>query len=85
VIFAWTRYIGVIPQMGVLLKVLSRAGPSVMIFTIVAMVPCVGLSLSYHVVFGAVVKNYSSPYMALNSVMRMAGAHRFHLIDSDAI
>ena len=57
---------------GVLLTVLGQAGPSVMIFTIVAMVPCVGLSLSYHVVFGAVVKNYSSPYMALNSVMRMA-------------
>jgi hypothetical protein len=66
------KYIGVIPQMGVLLTVLGQAGPSVMIFTIVAMVPCIGLSLSYHVVFGAVVKNYSSPYLALNSVMRMA-------------
>lgn len=34
------KYIGVIPQMGVLLTVLSKAGPSVMIFTMVAMVPC---------------------------------------------
>jgi amino acid permease len=71
--------------MGVLLKVLGRAGPSVMIFTIVAMVPCIGLSLSYHVTFGAVVKNYSSPYLALNSVMRMAGVCLFHAFDTDAI
>jgi hypothetical protein len=66
------KYIGVIPQMGVLLTVLGKAGPSVLIFSIVAMVPCVGISLSYHVAFGAVLKNYSEMGLSLNSVMRMA-------------
>lgn len=68
-------------SVGVLLKVLGQAGPSVMIFTIVAMVPCVGLSLSYHVTFGATLKSYSSPWMALNSVMRMAVGGAYYCSD----
>jgi hypothetical protein len=36
------KYLGVIPQMGVLLEVLGKAGPSVLIFSMVAMVPCMG-------------------------------------------
>jgi hypothetical protein len=32
----------------------------------------VGLALSFHVAFGALVKNYSSPGLSFNSVMRMA-------------
>ena len=54
--------------MGVLLKVLGKAGPSVLIFSIVAMVPSIGLSLSYHVAFGAQIKNYSTLSLSLNTL-----------------
>jgi hypothetical protein len=77
------KFLGVIPQMGVLLKVLGAAGPSVMIFTLVAMVPCIGLSLAYHVAFGHAIKEYSTMAKALNTLMRMAvGDFDFDLIYS---
>lgn len=73
-VLMWLRlfkYIGVIPQMGVLLTVLAHAGPSVLIFSCVAMVPCIGLALSYHVAFGQTLYSYSSVGLSLNSLMRM--------------
>jgi hypothetical protein len=66
------KYVEVIPQMGVLIKVLSQAIGPVLIFTLTAMIPCVGLALSYHAKFGATVKNYSTVLGSLNTLMRMA-------------
>ena len=58
--------------MGLLLKVLARAGPSVLIFSMVAMIPCVGLALSYHVAFGQSLKSYATVYTSLSTLMRMS-------------
>ena len=58
--------------MGVLIKVLDMALGPVLIFACVAMIPVVGLALSYHVAFGQNLKPYSSSFMSLNTLMRMA-------------
>ena len=66
------KYVDVFPQMGVLIKVLQKAIGPVLIFTLTAMIPCVGLALSYHAKFGASVKHYSTVSGSLNTLMRMA-------------
>lgn len=83
--FRLFKYIGVVPQMGILLQVLAKAGPSVLIFTIVAMIPCMGISLSYHVAFGATLQAYSTFGLSLNTLMRMAvGDFNFSEIYSES-
>ena len=66
------KYVDVIPQMGVLIKVLGKAIGPVLIFTITAMIPCAGLALSYHAQFGQVLINYSTFGRSFNTLMRMA-------------
>jgi hypothetical protein len=66
------KYVEVIPQMGVLIKVLDMALGPVLIFACVAMIPVIGLALSYHVAFGQNLKPYSSSFLSLNTLMRMA-------------
>ena len=43
------KYIDVIPQLGMLVSVLSAAMGPVLIFSAVALIPCMGLALAYHV------------------------------------
>ena len=66
------KYFNVIPQMGMLIKVLSDAAGPVLIFTTVSLVPCFGISLSYHVAYGQLLPNYSTVSLSLNTVLRMA-------------
>ena len=50
--FMWIKlfkYIDVIPQLGMLVSVLSAAMGPVLIFSAVALIPCMGLALAYHV------------------------------------
>ena len=54
--------------MGVLIKVLDMALGPVLIFACVAMIPVIGLALSYHVAFGQNLKPYSSSFMSLNTL-----------------
>ena len=73
--FMWIKlfkYIDVIPQLGMLVSVLSAAMGPVLIFSAVALIPCMGLALAYHVQFGTSLLNCSSVGMSLNTLMRMA-------------
>ena len=65
------KFVDVIPQMAVLIKVLAKAVGPVLIFMLTAMIPCVGLALSYHTKFGATLKHYSTVGASLNTLMRM--------------
>ena len=70
--FKLFKYFNVIPQMGMLINVLSNASGPVLIFTTVSLVPCFGIALSYHVAYGQLLPNYSTIPIALNTVLRMA-------------
>ena len=70
--FKLFKYFNVIPQMGMLIKVLSSASGPVLIFTTVSLVPCFGIALSYHVAYGQLLPNYSTIAISLNTVLRMA-------------
>merc|ERR1711871_1250189 len=58
--FKLFKYFNVIPQMGMLIKVLSSASGPDLIFTTVSLVPCIGIALSYHVAYGQLLPNYST-------------------------
>lgn len=66
------KYIDVVPQMGILIKVLQRAVPSVTIFTFVAIIPVLGLAFSFTAVFGDTLYRYSTVSLSLNTLLRMS-------------
>ena len=66
------KYFDVIPQMGLLIKVLSAAGGPIMIFAVMSIMPCMGIALSYHAAFGQLLYRYSTIGMSFNTVMRMS-------------
>lgn len=70
--FKLFKYFNVIPQMGMLIKVLGSASGPVLIFTTVSLVPCFGIALSYHVAYGQLLPNYSTIPISLNTVLRMS-------------
>ena len=70
------KYFNVIPQMGMLIKVLSNASGPVLIFTTVSLVPCFGIALSYHVTYGQRLAEYSTIGSSLNTVRSSSSAYR---------
>lgn len=66
------KYFDIIPQMGLLTKVISAAGRPIMVFAIMAAMPCMGLALSYHAAFGQVLYEYSTIGKSFNSVLRVS-------------
>jgi hypothetical protein len=58
--------------MGILIKVLQRAVPSVTIFTFVAIIPVLGLAFSFTAVFGDTLYRYSTVSLSLNTLLRMS-------------
>ena len=71
------KYFNVIPQMGMLIKVLSNASGPVLIFTTVSLVPCFGIALSYHVTYGQRLAEYSTIGSSLNTVRSNSSAYQF--------
>jgi len=53
------KYVDVIPQMGMLIQVLERAGMPVLIFSTVGLIPVVGMAFAYHAAFGQALPNVS--------------------------
>ena len=66
------KYFDIIPQMGLLTKVISAAGRPIMVFAIMAAMPCMGLALSYHTAFGQTLYQYSTIGKSFNSVLRVS-------------
>jgi polycystin 1L2 len=66
------KYIGMVPQMDILIRVLSKAVPSVTIFTFVAIIPVLGLAFSFTAVFGDTLYRYSTVSLSLNTLLRMS-------------
>lgn len=58
--------------MGILIDVLSKAVPSVTIFTLVAIIPVLGLAYSYTAVFGDSLYRYSTVWLSLNTILLMS-------------
>lgn len=63
------KYFDVIPQMGLLTKIIAASGRPIMVFGIMSAMPCMGLALSYHVAYGQVLFNYSTIGKSFNSVL----------------
>ena len=65
------KYVDVIPQMGMLIQVLERAGMPVLIFSTVGLIPVVGMAFAYHAAFGQALPNYATVGTSLNTLLRM--------------
>ena len=66
------KFIDVVPQLGLLINILSAAGPPVLIFAVVAMIPVIGFAQSFHVHYGASLSQYSSGMLSFNTLMRLS-------------
>ena len=70
--FQMFKYIDVIPQLGLLIMVLKRAAGPVCVFSLVAMIPVIGMAMAFHVAYAQKLQNYSTWGKSLNTVMRMS-------------
>ncbi len=66
-----SRYVDVVPQMGMLIEVLKHAGMPVLIFSTVALIPVLGLAFAYHAAYGQYLRNYETVGVSLNTLLRM--------------
>jgi hypothetical protein len=66
------KYFDVIPQMGLLIKVLAAARGPILVFAVMAAMPCMGLALSYHAAFGQLLYRYSTIGKSFNTVLRLS-------------